>query len=143
MIERAIPKDIMKHKAKMFAGMTSRQLICFGIACAIGLVMWLSFTSSLPIGKLRIVIVALPSMIPLLFGFVTIQGEPLEKIGMDMIRDNFLTPVTRRKEIRYPEMEKYKKSAVVTDEEGKERKLRCDKNGKVIVTRSSTIKTIR
>lgn len=143
MIERAIPRDIMKHKAKMFAGMTGRQLLFMGIAVMVALFTWFTLTASLPIGKLRIILVAIPSIIPLLFGFVTIQGEPLEKIGMDMIRDNLLTPVTRKKEIRYPEMEKYKKTLVVTEPDGKERKLRCDKNGKVIVTRSNSIKTIR
>lgn len=143
MIERAIPRDIMKHKAKMFAGMTGRQLLCMGIAVTIALITWFLLTEPLPIGKLRIIIVAIPSIVPLLFGFITIQGEPLEKIGMDMLRDNLLTPVTRRKEIHYPEMEKYKKTLVVTEPDGKERKLRCDKNGNIIVTRSSTIKTIR
>lgn len=143
MIERAIPRDIMKHKSKMFAGMTGRQLLFIGLAILIGLVTFFTLTASLPIGKLRIILVAIPSIIPLIFGFVTIQGQPLEKIGLDMLRDNVLTPVTRRKEIHYPEMEKYKKNAVVIEPDGKERKLRCDKNGKIVVTRSSTIKTIR
>lgn len=143
MIERAIPRDIMKHKAKMFAGMTGRQLLFMGLAVMVALISWFTLTSALPIGKLRIILVAIPSIIPLIFGFVTIQGEPLEKIGMDMLRDNVLTPVTRRKEIRYPEMEKYKKTLVVTEPDGTERKLRCDKNGKILVTRSSNIKTIR
>lgn len=142
MIERAIPKDILKHKAKMFAGLTSRQLICTGIAICVALVCWFTFTQSMPIGKLRIIIVAIPSIIPLLFGFVTIQEQPLEKIGMDIIRDNFVSPPTRPKEIHYPEMEKFKKKMVVM-EDGKERKLNCDKEGKVIVKRSNSVKTIR
>ena len=129
--------------AKMFAGLTGRQLLFMGIAVMVSIFTFFTLTDSLPIGKLRIIIVAIPSIIPLLFGFVTIQGEPLEKIGMNMVIDNLLTPVTRRKEIRYPNMEKYKKTLVVTEPDGKERKLRCDKNGKVIITRSNSIKTIR
>jgi hypothetical protein len=143
MIERAVPKDILKHESKMFAGMTSRQLICIGIAVGIAGLLWFSFTQSLPVGKLRIIIVAVPSFIPILFGFVKIQNQPLEKIGMDMLRDNFLTPVTRRKEIHYPEMEKSKRKPVVIEADGTERKLKCDKDGKIIVTRSNSLKTIR
>lgn len=143
MIERAIPRDIMKHKSKMFAGLTGRQLLFTFLSVMIGLLTWFSFTGGLPIGRLRIIISVVPSIIPLLFGFVTIQDEPLEKIGANLIRENILTPPIRKKEIHYPEQEKQKKVFSVLEEDGTIRPLKRDKNGKIIVTRSKTIQTIR
>lgn len=142
MIERAVPKDILKYEAKMFAGMTARQLIFIGAACAVALGMW-SCTSFIIDFKVRIFFIAIPAVIPLLFGFVTIMGQPLEKIGLDIFIDTFLTPPVRRKETHFPELEKMEKAFEVTEEDGKVRKLKVDKEGKVVVKRSQTIRTIR
>lgn len=142
MVERPIPKDILKYKAKMFGGMNSRQLICLGLAAGIGFLAW-TILGFVPVWQVRAAITAVPTVIPLAFGWIEIQKQPLEKIGMDMFRENFLTPTTRRKEIRYPEMEQFSKKKVVVESDGSERKLNVDKNGKIVVKRSSEVKTIR
>lgn len=142
MIERAIPKDILKYKAKMFGGLNARQLICIGIAAGLGFATW-SVLGFIEVWQVRAIITAIPALIPLAFGWIEIQKQPLEKIGMDMFRENFLTPTTRRKEIHYPEMEKFAKQTSVTEADGTVRKLNVDKNGKIVVKRSQEIKTIR
>lgn len=144
MIERAVPKDILKYKAKVFAGMTGRQIICMGIAAVVGYFAWAVLFGGFPIGKVRIILTAIPTLVPIAFGFVTIQEQPLEKIGLEIFRDNFLTPQVRKKETRFPELEKFERKNEVIESDGKVRKLNCDKKtGKIVVKRSQTIKTIR
>lgn len=142
MIERAVPKDILKYKAKMFGGMNARQLVCLGAAAGVGFAIF-SVTSFISVWQVRAIVTAIPTLIPLAFGWIEIQNQPLEKIGMDIFRDNFLAPTIRRKETHYPEMEKFEKQNQVTEPDGKTRKLAVDKNGKVVVKRSPEIKTIR
>ena len=141
MIERAVPKDILKHESKIFAGMTARQVVYIGIACGVGFGIF-ALTSFIPSVKIRLILAGVPAAIPLTMGFVTIMGQPLEKIGVDIFVDTLLTPPVRRKETHFPEMEKFKKTMEVV-EDGKVRKLKVDKEGNIVVKRSQSIKTIR
>lgn len=142
MIERAIPKDILKYRAKLFGGLNARQLLCLGAAAAVGYVVY-GITGFIGVWQARVAVTVIPAIIPLAFGWVEIQKQPLEKIGMDMLKDNLLTPVTRRKEIRYPEMERFAQEKVAREPDGSVRRLSTDKHGKVVVKRSPEIKTIR
>lgn len=111
MIECPIPQDILKYKTKFIANFSIRETVCLGlggIAGALGYILFFKNMGMYPKMYLS-AILAVPFF---LFGFLKPLGQPLEKILVQVIYDNFICPPIRKYEIRYPEYEKFIKSGI-------------------------------
>lgn len=94
----SVPKDLTKVKNKVVLNLTKRQLICLGIAAAIGLPFYFltkdaAGTSNAATGM---VLLMLPAF---LFAMYEKDGLPLEKILWNVISVKFLKPAIRRYEV--------------------------------------------
>jgi len=90
-----VPKDLTKVKNKLIFNLTKRQIICFGIAAAVGLPFYfltrgLLGTSGAATGM---VMLMLPGF---LFAMYEKDGLPLEKVLGNILRTKYLRPGTRR-----------------------------------------------
>lgn len=94
----SVPKDLTKVKNKVVFNLTKRQIICLGIAAAIGLPFY--FLTRETIGTSNaatgMVLLMLPAF---LFAMYEKDGMPLEKILWNMINVKFLNPAIRRYEV--------------------------------------------
>ena len=89
-----IPKDLSKVKNKVFLNLTKRQLVCFGIAAAVGVPSYLLARSS--IGNTGAMFLMLAVMLPaFLLAMYEKDGLPLEKVVRNIIRARFLRPGVR------------------------------------------------
>lgn len=90
----SVPKDLTKVKNKLAFNLTKRQIICFGIAAAIGLPFY--FLTRGAIGNSNaatgMVLLMLPAF---LFAMYEKDGMPLEKVLMNIITVQFLKPDIR------------------------------------------------
>lgn len=90
-----VPKDLTKVKNKLIFNLTKRQIICFGVAAAVGLPFYfltrgLLGTSGAATGM---VMLMLPGF---LFAMYEKDGLPLETVLGNMLRTKYLRPGTRR-----------------------------------------------
>ena len=89
-----IPRDVLKIKRRVVAGLTKRQLVCILIAAAIGLPLF--FLLRKPLGSSTAAYVMVFAMIPaMLFAFYEHCGLPLERYLRDMLRVMFFRPKQR------------------------------------------------
>lgn len=89
-----IPRDVLKIKRRVVAGLTKRQLVCILIAAAIGLPLF--FLLRKPLGSSTAAYVMVFAMIPaMLFAFYEHNGLPLERYLRDMLRVMFFRPKQR------------------------------------------------
>ena len=89
-----VPNDLSKVKSKLAFNLTKRQLICFGIAAAIGIPVYL-FTRA-AIGNTGAMLVMIALMLPcFLLAMYERDGLPFEKVARNIIRARFLTPTVR------------------------------------------------
>ena len=90
----SVPKDLTKVKNKEAFNLTKRQIICLGIAAAIGLPFY--FLTRGAIGNSNaatgMVLLMLPAF---LFAMYEKDGMPLEKVLMNFITVRFLKPEIR------------------------------------------------
>ncbi len=90
----SVPKDLTKVKNKVAFNLTKRQIICLGIALAVGLPFY--FLTKGTIGTSNaatgMVLLMLPAF---LFAMYEKDGMPLEKVMMNIITVQFLKPDTR------------------------------------------------
>lgn len=93
----SVPKDLTKVKNKVAFNLTKRQIICLGVAAAIGLPFY--FLTKGAIGNSNaatgMVLLMLPAF---LFAMYEKDGMPLEKVLMNIITVRFLRPGIRRYE---------------------------------------------
>ncbi|MCL2587828.1 MAG: PrgI family protein [Oscillospiraceae bacterium] len=102
-----VPKDLNKIKNKALFNLTARQLICFGVAAAIGVPTYI-FTRG-TIGDTAAALLMIGLMLPLFFiAMYEKDGQPAEKILRNMIRTKFYFPGKRpyRSENLYETLEK-------------------------------------
>ena len=93
----SVPKDLTKVKNKIIFNLTKRQLICFGIAAAVGLPFY--FLSRGIIGSSNAATGMCLLMLPaFLFAMYEKDGMHLEDVLMHMIRVKFLRPSVRKYE---------------------------------------------
>ncbi len=95
----SVPKDLTKIKNKVVMNLTKRQLICLGIAAALGLPFYFLTkdfigTSSAATGM---VVLMLPAF---LFAMYEKDGMPLEKILVNIINVKLRKPAVRKYEVR-------------------------------------------
>lgn len=80
-----VPKDLAKVKTKLMFNLTKRQLICFGLAAAVGVPTYL-FTRG-AIGNDAAVLVMIGLMLPFFFlAMYEKDGQPAEKILRNFVR---------------------------------------------------------
>ena len=94
----SVPKDLTKVKSKVMFNLTKRQVVCLGIAAALGLPFY--FFTKGHIGTsnaaMGMVLIMLPAFF---FAMYEKDGLPFEKILMNMVRVKLLRPVIRRYEV--------------------------------------------
>ena len=90
----SVPKELKRIKSKLFFGLTKRQLIGFGSAITIGLIVFFFFRE---ISNLDIAMYALFTAVAPIF-FITIytkDGMPAEKWIKLILEYNYLNPLKR------------------------------------------------
>ena len=89
-----VPNDLSKVKTKLAFNLTKRQLVCFGVAAAVGVPSYLLARSSIGnTGAMFFMMaVALPAF---LLAMYEKDGLPLEKVVRNIIRAKFLRPGIR------------------------------------------------
>ena len=89
-----VPNDLSKVKTKLAFNLTKRQLVCFGIAAAVGVPTYLLARSTIGnTGAMFLMMaVALPAFMLSLYEK---DGLPLEKVVKNIIRARFLRPGIR------------------------------------------------
>lgn len=90
----SVPKDLTKVKSKVMFNLTKRQLICFGGGALIGAPLF--FLLRKPLGTspavMCMIVVLLPAM---LFAMYERNGQPLEVVLRQIIRNGFTRPKNR------------------------------------------------
>ena len=110
MIEVVIPQDVLKHKAKFLGNLSTREVVCGGSGIALALFMRFVVLTRVENQDTRLFLIALTVLPFVLVGFVPIYGQPFEKIALTMVLENYIYPMKRRKEVRFPEYEKFEKT---------------------------------
>ena len=94
----SVPKDLTKVKSKVMFNLTKRQVVCLGIAAALGLPFY--FLTKGYIGTSNaatgMVILMLPAFF---FAMYEKDGLPFEKLLMNMLSVKLLRPAIRRYEV--------------------------------------------
>ena len=109
----SVPKDLTKVKNKIILNLTKRQLICFGIAAAVGLPFY--FLSRGLIGSSNETTVMCLFMFPaFLFAMYEKDGLPLEKVLKNVITVKFIRPPVRKYEVE----NLYEKKKILTKAKG-------------------------
>lgn len=94
----SVPKDLTKVKSKVMFNLTKRQVVCLGIAAALGLPFY--FLTKGHIGASNaaagMVLIMLPAFF---FAMYEKDGLYFEKILMNMARVKLLRPAIRRYEV--------------------------------------------
>jgi len=94
----SVPKDLTKVKSKVMFNLTKRQVVCLGIAAALGLPFY--FLTKGHIGTSNaatgMVLLMLPAFF---FAMYEKDGLPFEKLLMNMLSVTLLRPAIRRYEV--------------------------------------------
>ncbi len=95
----SVPKDLTKVKNKVAFNLTKRQIICLGIALAVGLPFYFLTRGTIGTSNAAtgMVLLMLPAF---LFAMYEKDGMPLERVLLNIITVQFLRP-----DIRYYETE--------------------------------------
>ena len=94
----SVPKDLTKVKNKIILNLTKRQLICLGIAAAVGLPFY--FLTRGLIGSSNAATGMCLLMLPaFLFAMYEKDGLPLEKVLKNVITVKFIRPPVRKYEV--------------------------------------------
>lgn len=109
----SVPKDLTKVKNKIILNLTKRQLICLGIAAAVGIPFY--FLTKGWIGSSNAATGMCLLMLPaFLFAMYEKDGLPLEKVLKNMITVKFLRPPIRKYEVE----NLYEKEKIITNARG-------------------------
>ena len=95
MIELEVPKDIRKYEAKLFGPFTTRQLICFVIACGIAFLSY-NFLKELMPQDILVVLIIVIDLPVLLCGWFKPYGMPFEKFAKVAFTTTFVSPAIRK-----------------------------------------------
>jgi len=89
-----VPRDLTVVKTKLMLGLTRRQLVCFGIAGAVGVPIFMAVnsTASSSVAMLCLIIAAFPAMV---FAVYEKDGIPAEKMLLFFIRARVFFPTIR------------------------------------------------
>ena len=119
----SVPKDLTKVKNKIIFNLTKRQLICFGIAAAVGVPFYF-FTRGI-IGSSNAATGMCLLMLPaFLFAMYEKDGLPLEKVLKNMITVKVIRPPVRKYQM---ENLYEKKFSVVRKKKGGQKRVKKKK----------------
>ena len=120
MVEAPIPQDILKYKTKFIGNFSVREASCLAAGVCAILFSYMSFIKNWDISptynayntykialSYKIVAASLFGIPFFAVGFITLLGQPLEKVLFSIILENFIYPMVRKKEVHHPEYEKY------------------------------------
>lgn len=94
----SVPKDLTKVKSKVMFNLTKRQVVCLGIAAALGLPFY--FLTKEYIGTSNAATGMILLMLPaFFFAMYEKDGLPFEKLLMNMLSVKLLRPAIRRYEV--------------------------------------------
>lgn len=111
MIEAPIPQDILKYKTKFIGNFSMREMACLAAGVVAIIYPYMTFIKDWELEiTYKIVIAALFGLPFFALGFVQLLGQPLEKVLIPMFMENFIYPMTRKKETHHPEFEKFVKT---------------------------------
>lgn len=108
-----VPKDLSNVKTKVALNLTKRQLICFGLAAAVGAPTYI--ITRMSIGNQPALILMMCLMLPFFFiAMYEKDGQPAEKIIRNYVRTKLIYPAKRlyKTENLYEYLEKEGKSVV-------------------------------
>ena len=89
-----VPKDLSKVKNKVVFNLTKRQLVCFGIAAAIGFPFY--FLTRGLLGNSNAATIMVVLMVPaFVFAMYEKDGQPLEVVADHFIETKFVRPKVR------------------------------------------------
>ena len=89
-----IPKDLSRIQSKVLFGLTKRQVICFGAAAIIGVLLF--FLTKETLGTTTAALCMILVMLPFfLFAMYQRNGQPLEVFLGHLIQNKFIRPKTR------------------------------------------------
>ncbi len=95
----SVPKDLTKIKNRVVLNLTVRQLACFGAGAALGLPFY--FLTKGAVGTSNAAVGMVAFMVPaFLFAMYEKDGQPLEKVLLDILKVKLLRPPIRRYEAR-------------------------------------------
>jgi len=84
-----VPKDLNRVKTKVMFNLTKRQLICFSLAAAVGVPVYLLSRASLGISSAAMLMVVL--MLPFFFlAMYEKDGQPAERLAGNFIKAMFI-----------------------------------------------------
>ncbi len=95
MIEIEIPKDMNKYEAKLFGPFTTRQTICFVLACICGIPTFL-FLRDKVVTDVASIITMLVFIPFILVGWIKPYGMNFEDFARTAFISNFLAPAKRK-----------------------------------------------
>ncbi len=95
MIELEVPKDIRRYEAKLFGPFTTRQVICFVIACAVAFVA-LKFLGELMPQDYAFFFIIIIDLPVLLCGWFKPYGMHFEKFAKVAFTTTFVSPTARK-----------------------------------------------
>lgn len=113
MIECSMTQDILKYKSKFVGGFSAREAVFLMIGACVGIFGFFTLFSEFELNQ-RVICTGIIAAPILVFGFMRPFDQPMEKVLLPMIEDNFLAPPIRKKEIHHPEFEKYEKQHPVS-----------------------------
>ena len=89
-----VPKDLSRVKSKIAFNLTKRQLVCFGGGALLGVPLF--FLIKGPLGHSTAALCMILIMLPFfMLGVYEKNGQPLEKIAVNIVRVCFLRPRQR------------------------------------------------
>ena len=94
----SVPKDLTKVKSKVMFNLTKRQVVCLGIAAALGLPFYFLTKDHLGTSNAAagMVLIMLPAFF---FAMYEKDGLPFEKLLMNIVNVKLLRPAIRRYEV--------------------------------------------
>ena len=89
-----IPKDLSRIQSKVLFGLTKRQVICFGAAALVGVLLF--FLTKEALGTTTAALCMILVMLPFfLFAMYEKNGQPLEVFLGHLIQNKFIRPKVR------------------------------------------------
>lgn len=150
MIECAMPQDILKRKSKFIANFTVREVCCTAVSFTLGMISYFSWCKDIESYDLKILITMIVILPFLLIGFIKVYDQPFEKLAPNIIIENFIYPIKRKKETHFNEFEKYestrywlRKDKDINAEVESKRKKKKTTPQKIVIEKSQIYKGIK
>jgi hypothetical protein len=125
MIELEVPKDIRKYEAKLFGPFTTRQLICFVIACAVAFGVY-TFLKDFIVQDILIMLILVIDLPVLLCGWFKPYGMAFEQFAKVAFTTTFVSPSVRKyvTENAFSDKETQDKQAKINEKKNEKKQIK-------------------